>query len=95
MSLPASPALTLVYLDDGMVLSRAALADWRAVQDRYPDCQTSLAPEPPADLAAYLADEYPEMAEETGGTWAAVIATFLASGAEDLRLKRADEWVCR
>lgn len=91
----AAPALTLVYLDAAMVLSKRAFADWRAVQDHYPAYKTSLAPDSAAHLAAYLACDYPEMPAATGCGWPQVIAAFMASADEELTLSRADQWVCR
>ena len=89
------PALTLVFLEDAMVLTKRTFADWRAVQDRYPSYRTSLSPEPPSDLASYLSEEYPEMTEATGRSWREVIAGFLASGAEDLVLCAPEGWTCQ
>ncbi len=92
--LAATEALTLVYLDSGMVLSRRPFADWRAVQDHFPNYKTSLAPEAAGHLVDHLTDEYPEMTEETGCGWAEVVAAFLATPAPDLVLCENGTWLC-
>lgn len=95
MTAPASsPALTLVFLDSAMVLSKRPFADWRAVQDHYPDYKTNLTPDQPAHLVDYLACDYPDMPEATGRAWSEVVAAFVASDALDLTLSRDDTWVC-
>ena len=95
MTAPASsPALTLVFLDNAMVLSKRPFADWRAVQDQYPDYKTNLTPDQPAHLAEYLAFDYPDMPEATGRDWPEVVAAFVASQAEDITLSRNGTWVC-
>ena len=93
-ALPPAPALTLVFLDNAMVLSKRAFADWRAVQDHYPDYKSNLSPEQPAPLAEYLACDYPDMPEALGCSWPEVVAAFVASDAEDIALSRGDTWVC-
>lgn len=91
----SGPALTLVFLEDAMVLTRRTFADWRAVQDHYPRYKASLAPDGPAHVAEYLSADYPDMPEETGHGWSEVVAAFVASGAEEMPLARDGAWVCR
>ena len=88
------PALTLVFLENAMVLSKRPFADWRAVQDHYPDYKANLTPDSPAHVADYLAFDYPDMPEATGRGWPEVVAAFVASEADEMALSRDDTWVC-
>ncbi|RLL71848.1 hypothetical protein [Paenirhodobacter hankyongi] len=91
----SGPALTLVFLEDAMVLTKRTFADWRAVQEHFPRYKASLEPDVPAHLVEYLSFDYPDMPEATGHDWSEVVAAFVASGAEEMPLARDGAWVCR
>ena len=58
---PPVAGLTLVYLRNGVLLSKRAYADWREVQDHFFDYKTSLGPYDDVDeLFEFLDEEYGE-----------------------------------
>jgi len=50
--------LTIVYLRNGLLLSKRTYRDWREVQDQFFDYKTSLGPYNLDDLFSLIHDEY-------------------------------------
>lgn len=51
---------TIIYTDDGMLISKVEYPNWRAIQDAYPyNYKASLGPWSFEGTLDYLLDEYP------------------------------------
>ena len=72
------PVYHIVFLDDSLLLVRRAGADWRALQDAFPDYKSSLGPWTLQACAEWLTEEYGEDPDRD-----ARIAAF-AGAAEDV-----------
>lgn len=51
-------ALQIIYTETEMLLSKEEFANWREIQDRYIDFETSLGPWESDAVIEYLADQY-------------------------------------
>jgi len=63
--------ITIIYLENEMLISKKEYYSWREIQDEYETFKTSLGPWSAEDVIEYLSDEYtdiyPEAATQVGG----------------------------
>lgn len=53
--------ITIIYLEERMLISSEGFLSWREIQDKYTDYKTSLGPWSPEAVIEYLNDEYPKL----------------------------------
>ena len=53
--------ITIIYLENEMLISKKQYDSWREIQDEYPGFKTSLGPWSEEDVVSYLTSEYPRL----------------------------------
>ena len=61
--------ITIIYLENEMLISKKQYDSWRQIQDEYPAFKSSLGPWSEEDVVSYLKSEYsslnPKASEQT------------------------------
>ena len=58
--------ITIIHLEDGMLISKKNYESWRQIQDDYETYKASLGPWEVEDAIEYLSNEYANMSPSTG-----------------------------
>lgn len=53
--------ITIIYLDDDMLISKKKYEVWREIQDEYENYKASLGPWSGEEIIEYLGEEYPDL----------------------------------
>ena len=53
--------ITIIYLENEMLISKKQYDSWRQIQDEYPAFKSSLGPWSEEDVVSYLKSEYPSI----------------------------------
>ncbi|KAB7679407.1 hypothetical protein GBN23_06940 [Plesiomonas shigelloides] len=58
--------ITIIHLEDGMLISKENYESWREIQDEYETYKASLGPWEVEETIEYLGDEYANMYPSAG-----------------------------
>ncbi|MBO2650812.1 hypothetical protein [Shewanella algae] len=58
--------ITIIYLEDNMLISKENYESWRQIQDEYETYKASLGPWEVEEIIEYLSDEYTNMSPSAG-----------------------------
>lgn len=58
--------ITIIHLEDGMLISKNNYESWRQIQDEYETYKSSLGPWEVEEAIEYLSDEYANMSPSAG-----------------------------
>ncbi|MFC3153354.1 hypothetical protein ACFOEK_20105 [Litoribrevibacter euphylliae] len=56
--------ITIIFLEDSMLISKVEYKSWREIQDEYEGYKASLGPWDADDVVEYLEDEYTDLNPE-------------------------------